>query len=96
MNLKPLFGRVLLERKKTEKIGSILLPNSAAERHASLKCRVLALGENADPSVKVGSWVLIGKHAGTWLDENGNPVPNDEARFFIVQDEDILCEVGDD
>lgn len=99
MKLKPLFGRVLLERNRVEKIGNILIPDMAKERHASLKCRVLALGDNAD-GVKPGDTVLIGRNAGAWLDKDGNPVPSEpepgEVAYFIVQDEDILCIVQDE
>lgn len=99
MKLVPLFGRVLLERKRVEKIGNILIPDMAKERHASLKCRVLALGEHAD-GVVVGDIVLIGRNAGTWLDKDGNVVPKEpeegETAYYIVQDEDILCLVKDE
>ena len=82
-----------------EKIGNILLPDSAKERHASLKCNVIALGPTAD-GVQVGQTVLIGRNAGAWLDKDGNPVPSEpepgEVAYYIVQDEDILCTVEDD
>ena len=99
MNLKPLFGRVLLERNRMEMIGNIILPDIARERHASLKCRVIALGDNAE-GVKPGQTVLIGRSAGAWLDKDGNPVPKEpepgEIAYYIVQDEDILCIVEDE
>ena len=94
MQLKPLFARVLLERPKKQKQGSIIIPEMAQSRHASLKCKVLDKGPTADPSINIGSYVLIGRHAGDWLSAEGNPVPNmDQAEFYICQDEDILCEV---
>ncbi len=96
MNIKPLFARVLLERHKVEKIGSIQLPESMAKQQARLKCKVLAVGPHADESIKTGSVVLIGRHAGDWLNTEGKPVSNaDDAELFIVQDEDILAEVSD-
>lgn len=99
MRLKPLFGRVLLERNRMEKIGAIILPDSAKERHASLKCKVIALGDNAE-GVEEGQTVLIGRNSGAWLDKDGNPVPREpepgEIAYFIVQDEDILCIVEDE
>lgn len=94
--LKPLFARVLLEREKAAMIGNIVIPDEVRARHSGLKCRVLAVGPNADDQINVGSWVLIGQHAGAWLDENGAPVATaDDAKLYIVQDEDILCEVSD-
>ena len=92
--LKPLFARVLLEREKATKVGSILIPDSAAKRHASLKCRVIAKGPSADESVRIGSLVIIGMHAGAWLNAEGKAVSQPEdAEFYIVMDEDIICEV---
>jgi co-chaperonin GroES (HSP10) len=92
--IKPLFARVLLEREKPEKIGSIHVPQEFAARQASTKCRVVAKGPNADESIRIGSWVLIGKFAGDWIDEDGKPVP--EGQFYICQDEDIIAELEDE
>jgi co-chaperonin GroES (HSP10) len=91
--VKPLFARVLLERPKEEKIGSVLLPEESKKRLARLKCQVLAVGPNADPAIKVGQAVLIGRHAGDWINADGLPgIPDDTTKeFFIVQDEDILA-----
>ena len=99
MRLTPLFARVLLERVRAEQIGSIIIPNSVAERHASLKCRVLACGDTCEPEIKalIGKDVLIGKNAGTWLSAEGNTVLKaDEAVYFMVQEQDILCSVEDE
>ena len=97
MILKPLFARVLLERKRLNKIGSIILTGDAATRHASLKCRVIDVGPTADEGIKPGMMVLIGRNAGTWLDADGNVVPKEpkegEIAYYIVQDEDILCAI---
>lgn len=98
MKLQPLFARVLLERIRAQQIGSIIIPDDAAMRHASLKCRVLAVGPTCEPEIAelVGRSVLIGKNAGTWLNADGNTVPKaDEATFFMVQEQDILCAVDE-
>ncbi len=98
--LNPLFARVLLERPKAEKIGSILMPMDVSKRYATLKCKVVAVGPTADDAIHklIGKQVLIGRHAGDWLNEDGTPgnPEKNEGEFFIVQDEDILCEVTDD
>lgn len=95
VKITPLFGRVLLERPKREKIGSLILPADSQKRHATLRCKVLAKGPNADDSVKVGSQVVIGMHAGAWVNAEGEPVTRpDQAEFYIVNDEDILFEVS--
>lgn len=96
--MKPLFARVLLEREKLSKVGDIIIPEQAQKRHATLKCRVIAVGPAVDDSVKklVGKWVLLGRHAGDWINEQGDPVAKDDAReYYICQDEDILAEVSD-
>lgn len=89
--MKPLFSRVLLKREKPGKIGSIHVPKNFQERHATTKCLVVSKGPNAAGQITVGSWVLIGKFAGDWIDSDGKAVPDGE--YFIVQDEDILCEL---
>lgn len=93
MSLRPLFARILLRREKQKMIGNIHLPPNAQKRHASLKCEVLEVGPDAHPCIEVGMTVLVGKFAGDWLDESGNPVPDDEGVLFICTDEDILCQV---
>lgn len=89
--MKPLFSRVLLKRDQPAKIGHIYLPDEFQQRHATTKCLVVAKGPNAADQITVGSWVLIGKFAGDWIDSDGKAVPDGE--FFIVEDEDILCEL---
>ena len=97
LKLAPFGARVLLERAVATKVGSILLPGNAAKRHASLKCKVLAVGPACDGTIKVGQTVLIGSHCGAWLDADGNTLAPDEGAdkglFYIVMDEDILAEV---
>ena len=93
MKLIPLFARVLLKRPRADKKGSIIIPDTAQQRHATLKCEVLAKGPAADKSIRVGAHVLIGQFAGAWLDEDGNQVP--EGEYYICADEDILCEVSE-
>ena len=94
MSLKPLFARVLLKRDIPDKIGALVVPEQYAKRNASLMCKVIAVGPTADKSIESGMTVLVGQHAGAWLDENGASVPSGD--YFIAMDEDILCEVVDD
>lgn len=95
--MKPLFARVLLERPKTEKIGSIHLPAESQKRLALLKCRVVACGPACDENIQPGQQVVIGRHAGDWINADGVPglPPDDTVEYFIVQDEDILAIAGD-
>lgn len=97
----PKFGRVLIERKISEKIGSIILPD--AQRHATSEGVIVALGETAGwaeipeqgytQTLKVGDNVIFGRHSGAWLDATyGNKgAANDDGKLFICQDADILA-----
>lgn len=97
MRLEPLFARVLLEREKPGKIGSVHIPEEWAKRNASTRCRVLAKGPTADKSIEIGATYLIGQHAGTWINANGRAVPGPEdAEFYLTADEDLLCKVIED
>lgn len=98
--LQPLFARVLLEREVATKIGSILMPKTTQMKFASLKAKVLAIGpdvndaERTNTVINVGDTVIVGKHAGSWLDDSGQPADDaDKAKYYIVADEDILCVV---
>lgn len=94
MKLKPLFARVLLQREKFEKSGSIIIPQDQHKRYASLRCTVLAVGPGADDSIEIGDTVLVGQHAGAWINAEGNPAgDNDEKECFICADEDLLCTI---
>lgn len=89
--MEPLGGRVLLQRKTATKIGSIILPDDAAKRHASLRCTVIACGPACEWDLVPGDDVLIGRLAGTWVNPDGKPITDaDEAEFFIVMEDDIL------
>jgi len=101
-NYRPLFGRVLIRREIHEKVGSVLLPETIAKRHARCEGKVIAKGDTAE-GVKVGDHVIFGRNAGAWLDNtyslakgiNGQTgvKDNDDGTLFICQDEDILAVV---
>lgn len=98
--LQPLFSRVLLEREVAKKIGSIIMPKTTQMKFASLQATVIAIGpdvndsERSDTVINVGDKVILGKHAGCWLNEDGTPADDaDSAKYYIVQDEDILCKI---
>lgn len=104
---RPLFGRVLIERKILKKVGSIIIPEDQQKRQAVCKGVIVALGSTAgwtsapDSSgnrqtvreVKVGDEVSFGRHAGTWLDKTYGISSNDQddAPYFLCQDEDLLA-----
>jgi len=88
---RPLFGRVLIERKVEEKKGSIIIPDTIKKRHAKAEGPVIAIGDTAQ-GVKVGDRVTFGKHAGAWLDPVYDEKTGEEkdGSLYICQDEDIL------
>ena len=82
---QPLFARVLLEREDKEKIGSIIIPESAKSRYSPAEGRIVAVGHTVDESIKelIGKVVMFAKFAGDWLEIDGR-------KYFICQDEDVL------
>jgi co-chaperonin GroES (HSP10) len=104
-NYRPLFGRVLLEREILAKVGSIIIPEDQRKRQAICKGKIIALGETAGwtktyeekgekfiRTINVGDTVSFGRHAGTWLDKSyGVAKDDDEAPYFLCQDEDLLA-----
>lgn len=105
---KPTFARVIIEREIQTQQGGVLIPETIAKRHARCEGIVIAVGPTADESIKVGSHVVFGRHAGTWLDATYAPVRNpqtgqpfgiadkDDGTLFLCADEDILCIIEDE
>lgn len=88
---EPIFARVLIEREITKKtLGGIYIPDGAAKRHAACEGVIVALGETATETLKVGQKVLFGRHAGTWIDGT-LAKDTDDGTLFLCQDEDILA-----
>lgn len=93
-DIRPLFARVLLHREKAQKIGNVYIPSTVEKKHAALKCKVLAKGPAADEQITIGAIVLVGRHAGEWINKDGKPLATeDDAEFYICQDEDIIAEL---
>lgn len=100
---KPLFARVIIKREIQEKSkGGIIIPN--AKKHAKAEGEVVAVGPTASEDITIGSHVIFGKHAGTWLDSTYSEqqvktqvgiqttqIENDDGTLFMCQDEDILA-----
>jgi chaperonin GroES len=91
MNIKPLADRVLIEpiEQQEEKIGSIIIPDTAKEKPQEGK--VIAVGPGRQENgkvvplqVKVGDRVLYGKYAGTEIKKDGK-------EYLIVRESDILA-----
>ena len=90
MTVKPLGDRILVKRLEEEdKIGSIIVPDSAKEK--SQKAEVVAVGEGIKTDegklvpleVKKGDKILIGKYAGTDIKIDGE-------EYIIMKQEDVM------
>ena len=96
MALQPLFARVLLKREVL-KNASIIIPTAAALRGAPARGVVVSKGPTADESVEVGATYVFGRHAGAWINSEGKPVDKEEdAEFYVCQDEDLIVKVVPD
>jgi chaperonin GroES len=91
MNIRPLRDRLLVKRVEAEeqRIGSIIIPDSAREKPQTAKViavgkgRVNDKGEVFPLDVKAGEYVLIGKYAGTEIKLEGE-------EYLIVREEEVL------
>lgn len=81
----PLFARVLLKREKTDKIGSILLPDSAVGKYNPEEGVIVSVGHTVDQEVRdlIGKKVMFAKYSGSWI-----KIKNTE--YFLCQEEDLL------
>ena len=91
MNVRPLRDRVLVKRveEQEQRIGGIIIPDSAKEKPQQAKVVAVGSGRVNDegkvipPDVKTGDYVLIGKYAGTEIKLDGE-------EFLIVREDEIL------
>lgn len=93
MAVKPLADRVLVEPKTEaeEKIGSIIVPDTAKEKPQEGKVVEVGSGKYEDGKqvpleVKVGDTVLYGKYSGTEIKVEGK-------EYLIIRESDILAVV---
>jgi chaperonin GroES len=95
MNIKPLADRVLvkrLEEDEEQKIGGIIIPDTAKEKPQEAEIVAVGPGKVEDGNrveleVKVGDKVLIGKYSGTEVKVEGD-------EYLIMREDDILAIVG--
>ena len=89
MNHKPLADRVLiLPAPAEEKIGGIIIPDTAKEK--PLHGKVVAAGngtKDEEMILKEGDEVLYGKYAGTELEFEGE-------KYMIMRQSDVLAVIG--
>jgi chaperonin GroES len=92
--IKPLADRVLVKRLETaeeQKIGGIIIPDTAKEKPQEAEVVAVGPGRLEDgkrvaPEVKKGDKVLIGKYSGTEVKLDGED-------YLIMREDDILAVV---
>ncbi len=90
MKIRPLGDRVLVEpiEEKDQKVGGIIIPDSAKEK--PMQGKVIAVGKKTDKDgkelkfdVKAGDTVLLPKYGGTEVKLDGK-------KLQLVREEDLL------
>ncbi|MCC7262131.1 MAG: co-chaperone GroES [Candidatus Latescibacteria bacterium] len=90
--IKPLADRVLVKRLESaeeQKIGGIIIPDTAKEKPQEAEVVAVGPGRLDDgkrvaPEVKKGDKVLIGKYSGTEVKLDGDD-------YLIMREDDILA-----
>jgi len=90
--IKPLADRVLVKRldaAEEQKIGGIIIPDTAKEKPQEAEVVAVGPGRLEDgkrvaPEVKKGDKVLIGKYSGTEVKLDGED-------YLIMREDDILA-----
>ncbi len=91
MNVRPLRDRVVVKRleEQEQKIGGIIIPDTAKEKPQQGKVVAVGSGRVSDEGkvipldVKEGDTVLFGKYSGTEIKLEGT-------EYLIVREEEIL------
>ncbi len=89
--MKPLHDRIIVRRidEGEQKIGGIIIPDSAKEKPQEAKVIALGTGKKGEDGkvsafeVKVGDRVLISKYGGT-------EVKLEDKKYTLVREDDIL------
>ena len=85
MNIQPLDDRVLVEQmEEEEKVGSIIIPESAKEKPRMAKVIAVGTDEELQELVKAGDTIIYSKYSGDELKV-------DDKEYIIVQRGDILA-----
>ncbi len=87
MKVQPLDERVLVEPvEKEEKVGSIIIPDTAKEKPSMGKVIAVGTDEELQKLIKVGDMVMFGKYAGEEIKIDGK-------KHLIISRTDILATV---
>lgn len=92
-SVRPLADRIVMrELKREERVGSIIIPDSASPQGATRRAEILAVGPGKrlesgqllEPRVKTGDKVLFGKYSGT-------EVVIDGEKIIVCREDDLLA-----
>ncbi len=88
MKIKPLDDRVLIElvEETEEKVGSIIIPDTAKEKPRMGKVVAVGTDEDLQEKIKVGDQIIFSKYSG-------DEVKMDNKEYLIIQRSDILAVV---
>jgi chaperonin GroES len=87
MNIQPLDDRVLVQPlEKEEKVGSIIIPDTAKEKPIIGKVIAVGTDEEVQKLIKVGDKVIFGKYAG-------EEIKIGEVKHLIISRSDLLGKV---
>jgi chaperonin GroES len=92
MNVRPLHDRIIVERlqQTADRIGAIIVPDSAKEKPQLGKVLAAGLGKSDKEGkrvpldVKAGDTVLFGKYSGQEIKLEG-------VEYLIMKEEDVLA-----
>ena len=96
MAIRPLNDRILVKaiEKEDEKIGGIIIPDTAKEKPQEGEViavgpgKLLEDGRRQTPCVAAGERILYSKYAGTEIKHEGQ-------EYLIMREDDILAKIED-
>src|ERR1700712_1161310 len=96
MNVRPLHDRIIVQRLEEgeQKIGGIIIPDTAKEKPQQGKVIAAGAGKVKDdgkriaPDVKAGDSILFGKYSGQEIKLDGE-------EYLIMREDEVLAVVDD-
>lgn len=95
MILQPLGTRIIVKRRKIDKVGSLFVPKNSQEMKFCI-AEVVDVGPGCDV-VKAGDMITFGRYAPMNIDTSeleyyGLQRPNDaDEEYLLLNEEDALC-----
>ena len=96
MNVRPLHDRIIVQRieEGEQKVGGIIIPDSAKEKPQQGKVIAAGSGKSKDDGkrvpldVKAGDLILFGKYSGQEIKLDGE-------EFLIMREDEVLAVIDD-